>query len=900
MHEANSVTKDFLLLSQPFINQGILITSASSGRRLYIHHLSEVPMKEVFQTRTGNHLQRVDLQTVKLAGTITLNVEDIPPLPVPSVQKMQSIPANLFAGSVQARDSTVLKLLEQGKLANTSGDFTAACACFEAAYALSVRAGMLVSAANMRLKLNQPATAAAMYKYVLAECQLLASESEMASRKLAEAQSLLKEKGIDGLPQAPSRGSRRQDDFGDSHFSSFASFGFQDGESDDGSDLGSPVGGGKGNTLGGFTSSSRNSNGNHSAFGNGLGNNNSVLGTFDADFGDFDDMDDGFLGEFGDTSHTTAHDTSKQIALQGLTSAVPSLYTGAKPPSSGVAGHGGVGDEFSDFGDFDEEPHAPRQKDGAVDGFGAFDSMPKSAVATSASALAPPSNPNSSVPRVPSIGAPDVSIGDSSGFGGASAAPLMQSRSHALGTETHSEYAALEERLRALESKLNAEPASHAELDHKLERLSAQVERRLTGVKNGMKGLHERLQAVEVAMAQLPNHFARFKERQRGQAKLCAEHTAALARLEEAIPALSAAAAACANRVGELTTFQDLLARSGDVLDCIPGANLANVDESANMPVAAELTNSAAAVPALAPTHMALNDRPESQATAMASSASTSSANSGGTRSPTLTNSATNDAAFPNTVAMDAPFDDFHDFDTAESLGSMPLVAAEALTTQSSHLAKDSASSSGRSGETLEQHAPTRSGLAEGTEVDPMLPIRSSDAAHLSVFVDDSFASFNEPLPISSGSNDSLPSIGKPSHTDLDFAAFADADTENNAAQKVIASSTELRGDGVVPSVHEFSGTATSPVSSLDQPLEDGLKVETFERTSADSSGDKEDRSGAGFFELQPDAPMASEDAFGSFANVSGLETAARDSALADVTRTITDDEFNALFGVAE
>ena len=60
VHEANGVTKDFLLLSQPFINAGILIASASSGRRLYIHHLTEVPLNEVYLTRTGNHLQRVD------------------------------------------------------------------------------------------------------------------------------------------------------------------------------------------------------------------------------------------------------------------------------------------------------------------------------------------------------------------------------------------------------------------------------------------------------------------------------------------------------------------------------------------------------------------------------------------------------------------------------------------------------------------------------------------------------------------------------------------------------------------------------------------------------------------------------------------------------------------------
>ena len=46
---------------------------------------------------------------------------------------------------------------------------------------------MLVSAANMRLKLSHAATAAAMYRFVLSECSLLPAEQEMASRKLGEA-----------------------------------------------------------------------------------------------------------------------------------------------------------------------------------------------------------------------------------------------------------------------------------------------------------------------------------------------------------------------------------------------------------------------------------------------------------------------------------------------------------------------------------------------------------------------------------------------------------------------------------------------------------------------------------------------------------------------------------------
>lgn len=56
----------------------------------------------------------------------------------------------------------MLQLLQRGKDANTKSDFAAAAAAFEAAYALSVRSGMLVSAANMRLKLGHLDTCEAM------------------------------------------------------------------------------------------------------------------------------------------------------------------------------------------------------------------------------------------------------------------------------------------------------------------------------------------------------------------------------------------------------------------------------------------------------------------------------------------------------------------------------------------------------------------------------------------------------------------------------------------------------------------------------------------------------------------------------------------------------------------
>ena len=161
MSNANTVTKDFLLFSQPVIHEGALLSSTGSGRRLYIHHLSEVPVAEDFTTRVGNHLHRVDKCTVQLAGTITLDVADVGSPLVPSVKTMAAIPVSTFTGPVGTRDQKVLELLSSGKSANAAEDFGTACACFEAAYALSVRAGMVVSAANMRLKLAQARRSAA-------------------------------------------------------------------------------------------------------------------------------------------------------------------------------------------------------------------------------------------------------------------------------------------------------------------------------------------------------------------------------------------------------------------------------------------------------------------------------------------------------------------------------------------------------------------------------------------------------------------------------------------------------------------------------------------------------------------------------------------------------------------
>ena len=112
MSNANTVTQDFLLFSQPMIHEGALLSSTDSGRRLYVHHLSEVPIGEDFTTRVGNHLHRVDKRTVQLAGSITLDVgpgDAGAPL-VPSVQMMAAIPSGTFTGPVATRDQKALEL----------------------------------------------------------------------------------------------------------------------------------------------------------------------------------------------------------------------------------------------------------------------------------------------------------------------------------------------------------------------------------------------------------------------------------------------------------------------------------------------------------------------------------------------------------------------------------------------------------------------------------------------------------------------------------------------------------------------------------------------------------------------------------------------------------------------
>ena len=92
---ANTVTKDFLLFSQPYILEGALLT-ASSGRRVYIHHLSELPPSEPFTTESGNRLQRVDAHKAKLAGKMELEISAPPPgRPTPTAKVLASLDAAL-------------------------------------------------------------------------------------------------------------------------------------------------------------------------------------------------------------------------------------------------------------------------------------------------------------------------------------------------------------------------------------------------------------------------------------------------------------------------------------------------------------------------------------------------------------------------------------------------------------------------------------------------------------------------------------------------------------------------------------------------------------------------------------------------------------------------------------
>ena len=188
---ANTVTEDILTFSQPFIHEGALLSSSTSGRRLFIHHLSEVPLgTDVFTTHIGNQLKRTDKNTVAM-GDIKLDIKPFPEgiANVPTPKIISQVPTAAFTGPAEARDKMAVQLINKGKEANAAGEFATACACFESAYALAMRVGMLVSAANMRLKLGQWALVEQLYLQIV-RMVLTDAQREIVERKLNDVAAL--------------------------------------------------------------------------------------------------------------------------------------------------------------------------------------------------------------------------------------------------------------------------------------------------------------------------------------------------------------------------------------------------------------------------------------------------------------------------------------------------------------------------------------------------------------------------------------------------------------------------------------------------------------------------------------------------------------------------------------
>ena len=111
-----------------------------------------------------------------------------------------------------------------------------------------------------------------------------------------------------------------------------------------------------------------------------------------------------------------------------------------------------------------------------------------------------------------------------------------------------------------LEQKVGSGKSTDGE---RLEALSAQVERRMKGVKAGMEALHGRLQAVEVAMAKLPEHLKSFKSKAKEQAKLGRAHTERC-RSRACDAWREQAATECNRRVAELQKLAAALASGSD------------------------------------------------------------------------------------------------------------------------------------------------------------------------------------------------------------------------------------------------------------------------------------------------------------------------------------------------
>ena len=531
-----------------------------------------MPLSEVFTTREGNHIQRLDKGKATLAG-IEMDVGPKPNSgpPVNTAKVLSQIPTAAFTGPVNGRDKLVLQLLQKGKDANGASEFAQACACFEAAYALSVRGGMLVSAANMRLKLGEAETAAAMYRSVLSDSGLLEPEREMAARKLAEAQALLPAEA----PKAAKPSAKK------------AGSGFE--------------------------------------------------GGFDADFGD----DDGF-GDFDDAPVPPRQAASKQPP---------------PPPQPAFAasfGDGGGDDEDfddADFGDFDDSP--PPSKPPAIakpamapavalakppaattttDTFGDFDAdfgdvdsfesaapappPPKPTKPKPVVALAPPSAPSGGG----FDGGFDADFGDAPPTAAAIKPPTSIRPSVASsGPVDGDAVSRLEARLARLEETVRGGPSKLTVVEHgeKIDRLSAQVERRMAGVRKGMEALNGRLAAVETAMAKLPEHLKSFKSKNKEAARLGKEHSDQIAALQLAIPSLGHVANECRHRINELQKLSVALA-SGPEAALEFAASLPPVEESITPPpppppampavdVSAELGSSSSSVPPPPPSEAMLN-----------------------------------------------------------------------------------------------------------------------------------------------------------------------------------------------------------------------------------------------------------------------------------------------------
>ena len=477
---------------------------------------------------------------------------------VNTAKVLTQIPTAAFTGSVNSRDKMVLQLLQKGKDANASGEYAQACAYFEAAYALSMRGGMLVSAANMRLKLSEAATAAAMYRVVLSDSGLLAPEREMAQRKLAEATALAEK-----LP--PPKGT-------------------------------AGGGGGKSSSSGGRTASSGgsgNGNGGWDAFGGGgddggFGANfeepsrtsppRASQPSFAADFGDASaDFEDGF----GDFDEPPSPPKPKPAAARP-----------APPPAAGgFAAFGDSGGFDADFGDFDDEPNG------------------SPAAPPPAPAAPPPAPPTAARPKQPTFAA---DFGDA-GFDAAapspppaaplhSAAHVVSGRGGGGGSGIDSEDAArLEARLARLEETMRGGPSQLVVQQHseRIDQLHAQVDRSMKGVRKGMEGLNGRIAAIEIAMAKLPEHLKNFSRKCKDNAKLGKEHAEAIAALQLAMPGLSTAAGTCHARIADLQQLSDALQDSPEAAMAV-STRMAEAEASRQQAAAAGTPNATDIFPAAA------------------------------------------------------------------------------------------------------------------------------------------------------------------------------------------------------------------------------------------------------------------------------------------------------------